>query len=304
MRLLAIHAHPDDETLASGVTLAHGVAAGDEVHVLTMTLGEEGEVIPADLAHLELPAGAARAADIADPLAQVRRAELAAAMDRLGVTSWSILGDEGGPVRRDSGMVGTPSAAHPRALTGADLAQVADQVRGRIEEIDPDLVVTYDPTGGYRHPDHVRTHEVVLAAVAGMEHPPRVLTIVTPQSWYDEDQAWLRATLTPERRASWDAAPPDPDDHSARASVVPDESVTHVVIDPDAVAAQRAALAEHRTQVRLIPGMSVLSNGIASRTAGREAFREVDPRSGEPLPAPHRPLADRDFPYEQNGQAS
>lgn len=285
VRLLAIHAHPDDETLASGVTLAHHVAAGDEVHVLTLTHGEEGEVIPEDLAHLELPAGGERDPNAADPLAEVRRTELTEAMERLGVSGWTVLGDRGGPTRRDSGMVGTPSAAHPRALTGADLGQVADQVRDQIERVDPDLVVTYDHSGGYGHPDHVRTHEVVLAAVAGMARPPRLFAIVTPRSWYEQDQAWLREQLTPARRREWGATPPDPADHTAQVSVVPDEDVTHVVVDPDVVERQRAALAAHRTQVRLIPGMSVLSNGIASRTAGREAFQELDPRTGVPLPA-------------------
>ena len=79
-RLLFAHAHPDDESLWTGVTMAHHVARGDEVHVLTCTLGEEGEVIPDDLKHLELPAGSARPDDVADELAPVRREELRRAM--------------------------------------------------------------------------------------------------------------------------------------------------------------------------------------------------------------------------------
>ena len=93
-RLLFVHAHPDDESLWTGVALAHHVAAGDEVHVLTCTLGEEGEVIPDDLKHLELPAGEARDPDAADPLAEVRRDELRAAMGAMAVTSSVVLGDE------------------------------------------------------------------------------------------------------------------------------------------------------------------------------------------------------------------
>ena len=77
-RLLFVHAHPDDETLATGVAILHHVARGDDVHVLTCTLGEEGEVIPAELAHLEGAEG--------DPLAAHRRGELAGAVAVLGVT--------------------------------------------------------------------------------------------------------------------------------------------------------------------------------------------------------------------------
>ena len=108
-RLLFVHAHPDDETLATGVAIAHHVASGDDVHVLTCTLGEEGEVIPPHLAHLEGADG--------DPLAPHRAEELRAAMEVLGVTH-HLLGAEGGhgvPTYRDSGMAGSPAAAHPRA---------------------------------------------------------------------------------------------------------------------------------------------------------------------------------------------
>ena len=85
-RLLFVHAHPDDETLATGVALAHHVARGDDVHVLTCTLGEEGEVIPAQLGHLEGAEG--------DPLAAHRREELRRAMEVLGVTH-HLLGADG-----------------------------------------------------------------------------------------------------------------------------------------------------------------------------------------------------------------
>ncbi|YAL83995.1 PIG-L family deacetylase [Dermacoccaceae bacterium W4C1] len=297
MRLLAIHAHPDDETLASGITLAHHVGEGDQVHVLTMTLGEEGEVIPAELAHLELPAGAPRDPNAADPLGDFRRGELAAAMDTLGVTSWSVLGDHGGPTRRDSGMIGTPSAAHPKALVGADLDEVAAQVRHEIERLDPDVVATYDPHGGYRHPDHVRTHQAVVEAVRTMPAADRPLLvgIVTPHSWYEADQAWLAREFTDERRRLWSAGPPDPADHSASASVVPDELVSFVTIDPSVLDLQHEVLTAHRTQVRLLPQMFVLSNDIATRTAGREAFAVIDPDTGGWV-APQQPAALADRP--------
>ena len=159
-RLLFVLAHPDDETLATGVAIAHHVARGDDVHVLTCTLGEEGEVIPAHLAHLEGAPG--------DPLAAHRREELRGAMEVLGVTHHQLgtTGDAAHPVYRDSGMAGSPAASHPRAWAGADLADAAAAVRAVLDEVRPDVVVTYDATGGYGHPDHVRTHEATCRAVA------------------------------------------------------------------------------------------------------------------------------------------
>ncbi len=118
--LLFVHAHPDDETLATGVSLAHHRAAGHGVHVLTCTLGEEGEVIPPELAHL--------AADRDDTLGRWRREELRRAMAALGVQH-QVLGEDpasGVPSRyRDSGMAGTASAADPRAFVNADAEEAA-----------------------------------------------------------------------------------------------------------------------------------------------------------------------------------
>jgi N-acetyl-1-D-myo-inositol-2-amino-2-deoxy-alpha-D-glucopyranoside deacetylase len=184
-RLLFVHAHPDDETLATGVAIAHHVARGDDVHVLTCTLGEEGEVIPARLAHLEGAPG--------DPLADHRREELRAAMDVLGVTS-HLLGANapGEPTTyRDSGMAGSPAAAHPRAWAGADLADAAAAVRAVLDEVRPDVVVTYDATGGYRHPDHVRTHEATIHAVASSADAPVLYAVLIPLSWAVDDRLWL-----------------------------------------------------------------------------------------------------------------
>jgi N-acetyl-1-D-myo-inositol-2-amino-2-deoxy-alpha-D-glucopyranoside deacetylase len=296
LRLLLIHAHPDDESLATGVTMAHHVERGDEVHLLTCTLGQEGEVIPPELKHLELPAGEPRHPEAPDPLATVRRTELDAAMSAMGVASHLVLGDTlagrggRGPIEtgsrwRDSGMVGTPSAAHPRAFAAADVEQVGAQVRAVIEAIAPDVVVTYDETGGYGHPDHVQTHRVTVAAVRGMapDERPLLFGVVTPESWYREDLAWLHRELTPERRTEYAVQLP-PDDDTHRLSVVPDDAVSHATVDLDAVPRQRAAIAEHRTQVRLIPGAFVLSNDVATRTAGREAYQRLDADTGRPEP--------------------
>jgi N-acetyl-1-D-myo-inositol-2-amino-2-deoxy-alpha-D-glucopyranoside deacetylase len=270
-RLLFVHAHPDDETLATGVAIAHHAARGDDVHVLTCTLGEEGEVIPPHLAHLEGADG--------DPLAEHRREELRGAMDVLGVTSHLLgAGAEGlRPAYRDSGMAGSPAAAHPRAWAGADLADAAAAVRAVLDDVAPDVVVTYDATGGYGHPDHVRTHEATCHAVASAAHPPALYAVLTPVSWAVEDRAWL-AEHVPTDRGLVVPGGQDP----FFPSVVPDEVVTHRVVDPSVVPVQTRALTHHETQVVVGEGWYALSNHVVARLAGREGYARLDPSTGRP----------------------
>ncbi|TWP34566.1 PIG-L family deacetylase [Leekyejoonella antrihumi] len=275
-RLLFVHAHPDDESLWTGLAIAHHARLGDEVHVLTCTLGEEGEVIPSDLAHLELPAGRPRDPEAPDPLADVRRAELRAAVAELGVTSSVVLGEQGGPERsyRDSGMAGTPSAAHPRAFARAPLSETGALIAAHLDRLAIEVVVTYDEHGGYGHPDHIQTHRATREAVRTCSSAPRMYAAVTPDSWAREDRAWLAqhvrepGVLVP---AQSDAYPP---------SVVADELVTDSVQDAQAGAMQAAALRRHRTQVMVHDGWFTLSNRVAARLSGREGYARVDPETG------------------------
>ncbi len=267
LRVVAVHAHPDDETLATGVALASHVAAGDEVHVVTCTLGEEGEVIPPGLAHLEGTAD----------LGPYRRGEMARAAAALGVRHHWLGGDP--PRWRDSGMEGSAAASHPRAFAGAPVGEAAAVLAALLEEVRPDVVLTYDRHGGYRHPDHVQTHRVTVAAVATLPTPrrPRLYAVLTPRSWAEEDRAWLRAhvpagTTSP---AGGTAVVPGPD-APYPPSVVADEQVTHAVVDPGALPAQAAALREHATQVTVHDGWYTLSNDVAARLPGREGYAAVD----------------------------
>ena len=283
-RLLFVHAHPDDETLTCGVTMAHHGAAGDEVHVLTCTLGEEGEVIPADLLELEGHAD--------DLLGPHRHAELAEAMSRIGA-SFRILGADPGTGLlsryRDSGMVGSAAAARPDAFVRADLDEAAGQVAAVIREIRPDVLVTYDPQGGYGHPDHIQTQRVVRAAVARLAADPstadavpaRTYQILTPRTWAEQDRAWLREG----EWAAYGLVVPEVDDPYP-PSVVPAVQVTHVVEDAAARAAKNDALRAHRTQVVVVTeDVHALSNRIAARTTAREGFGRVDPLTWAPWPA-------------------
>lgn len=184
-RVLFVHAHPDDETLVTGGTIATLVARGDDVTVVTATRGERGEVIPQSLKYLE-----------ADPaaLAAAREAELAQAMGQLGVTDHRWLGGPG--ARRagsslhsysDSGMrwarpgVAAAAADAPaNALSLSDEQQVADDLQAVIQQVRPQAIVTYNDFGGYGHPDHVAVHRAAARAFA--------------DAWRD-DQAWHPTAL-------------------------------------------------------------------------------------------------------------
>lgn len=295
-RLLFVHAHPDDETLTTGLTMAGYALGHHEVHLLTCTLGEEGEVIPAELAHL--------GADRDDILGPWRREELRAAMSLLGVEH-SVLGED--PARgvasryRDSGMAGTASAEHPDAFVRADPAEAATMVAAQIRAVRPDAVVTYDEQGGYGHPDHIQTHRVTMSALStlaaesetGGMAAPLAFCILTPQSWASQDRVWLRNNV---RSAGPNCVVLQPDEPYP-LSVVPDDTVTHMVEEPALVDIQSRALAEHATQVVVYPGYYTLSNHITTRLSGREGFAQFDPVAGRLVPqAPDAPPCSGLFP--------
>ena len=163
LRVMAVHAHPDDEALWTGGLLAHLSRRGADVRVVTCTLGEQGEVIGEPMQGL--------IADEADMLGGFRYRELEDSLRILGVNGVHhrpcVLGGVGR--WRDSGMVGTPSADHPRAFVKSG-SQAVDALKALMSKFCPDIVVTYGPDGGYGHPDHVRAHEITHAAVAELPH--------------------------------------------------------------------------------------------------------------------------------------
>lgn len=293
LRYLFVHAHPDDETLATGVALAHLARAGHDVHVLTCTLGEEGEVIPPRLRHL--------AADADDTLGPYRRGELRAAMAQLGVQE-RVLGEDpatrSGSSYRDSGMADTPANADPRSWVAAPEDEAVGAVRAHIEALAPDVVVTYDEHGGYLHPDHVSTHRRTRAAVAQLppQRRPALYVVLVPADEAAADRAWVATHVrsgaaTPDDTARADAQVPrasvvllGPDDPYP-PSVVDPALVTHEVVgDATDLAARDAALRRHETQVTVYEGCYALSNDIAARLARADRFALVDPESGALAP--------------------
>lgn len=253
-RLVLVHAHPDDETLWTGGTIARYAAAGVQVTLVTCTLGEQGEVIPAELRGL--------AADRADQLGGYRVGELRAACAALGVTDQRFLGGIGR--WRDSGMVALPGGRaslpadlHPRAFAAGELAEQVGALVAVLAEVRPQVVVTYGRDGGYGHPDHIRAHQVTMAAVDQVPEVARVFWAVQPVSAVSRGVAALR---------SMPGLPfpvPEPDGLPG----VPDAEVTARLDVSAHRAAVLAALSAHGTQVSLwVSGPHhafALSDGVA-----------------------------------------
>ncbi len=155
-RLLLVHAHPDDESIGTGATMAKYAAEGARVTLVTCTLGELGEVIPPSLAYLADGNGAR--------LGEYRIGELAAACAELGVSDHRFLGGAGR--WRDSGMMGTAGNDDPRCFWRADVDEAAGALLEVIREVRPQVLVTYDANGFYGHPDHIQAHRVAWHAFA------------------------------------------------------------------------------------------------------------------------------------------
>jgi N-acetyl-1-D-myo-inositol-2-amino-2-deoxy-alpha-D-glucopyranoside deacetylase len=173
-RLLLVHAHPDDETIGTGATMAHYAAAGALVTLVTCTLGEEGEI--------HVPAFAQLEARQADQLGGYRIAELERACEALGVTDHRFLGGAGR--YRDSGMMGLETNKHPRAFWQADLDEAAGSLVEIIREVRPQVMITYDDNGFYGHPDHIQAHRVAMRAaeLAGDDAPQKIYFTAMPRS--------------------------------------------------------------------------------------------------------------------------
>ncbi|MFI2778533.1 N-acetyl-1-D-myo-inositol-2-amino-2-deoxy-alpha-D-glucopyranoside deacetylase [Streptomyces sp. ALB3] len=294
-RLLLVHAHPDDESINNGATMARYAAEGAHVALVTCTLGEEGEVIPPGLAHL--------AADRDGGLGDHRVGELAAAMRELGVTDHRFLG---GPGRfRDSGMMGTEQNHRPGAFWATPVDEAAGHLVGVIRSLRPQVLITYDPDGGYGHPDHIQAHRVATRAAelaadpaydAGAGAPHAIAKTYwnrVPRSVAEEAFARLRSTAP--------AAFPGIASVDDVPGVVDDARITAEIDGSAYAAAKTAAMRAHATQIAVDGPFFALSNDLGQpvftteyyelargNPGGGDGPREHDLFAGVPdaVPAP------------------
>jgi len=162
-RLLAVFAHPDDESFGIGGTLALYAREGVEVHLICATRGEAG-TIPESMAKK------------ADSVAVLREAELRCAGFHLGLAEIYFLD------YRDSGMEGSPDNQHPNALAAAPTKDVAEKITHLIRSIQPHVVITHDPKGGYRHPDHIAVHKATVEGFKNASDPEDLSSHLPPHS--------------------------------------------------------------------------------------------------------------------------
>jgi N-acetyl-1-D-myo-inositol-2-amino-2-deoxy-alpha-D-glucopyranoside deacetylase len=267
-RLLLVHAHPDDESINNGATMARYVAEGAHVTLLTCTLGEEGEILVPELAGL--------AADQADQLGGYRIGELAAAMAALGVTDHRFLGHTGR--WRDSGMVGTPANDHPRAFWNADLDEAVDAAVAVLREVRPQVVVGYDEHGGYGHPDHVQAHRVTMRAVevaADADHRPDLgaAHTVAKVYWTCVPVSVLQEGL--DALAAADTGYDGVTDAREIPFAAEDADVTCEIDGAAHRAEKAAAMAAHATQLTMDGEFYALSNNLGQEVLTTEHYRLV-----------------------------
>ncbi len=262
--LMTVHAHPDDETIGTGGSMAKYVAEGDRVVLVTCTRGEMGEIV---VPELDTEENHRRLGDL-------RAGELEAAMSVLGVTEWENLG------YRDSGMMGTHGNHDPRSFWRADLDEAIGRLTWLVRRDRPHVMTTYNEFGGYGHPDHIRTHYVAVGAFARAGDP----------AWYPEQLApefggsgaaleaggvalWSPAKLYLQalpaslrmamrerleaagQRSFWsppdDATPEQVAEHEAWLAkmLVPDEAITTQIDISDFIDAKWDAIQHHATQI-------------------------------------------------------
>jgi N-acetyl-1-D-myo-inositol-2-amino-2-deoxy-alpha-D-glucopyranoside deacetylase len=265
-RVLLVHAHPDDETINNGATMAMYAALGASVTLVTCTRGEEGEVLIPELAHL--------AASATDSLGQHRITELVLAMKELGVTDHRFLG-EGVKLYRDSGMMGTEPNNRPDVFWQADLDEAADLLVQVIDEVKPHVLITYDEFGGYGHPDHIQAHRVAMRAAEKSDWDiPKIYWNVMPVSVIQEGIDAMKGIDSD----FWGA------EKAEDLPFAKDDSFVHALIDGNAYVDKKMnAMKAHSTQIAVDGPFFALSNNVGLQVWGNEYYTLVKGEKSAPL---------------------
>lgn len=273
-RLLLVHAHPDDETINNGVTMAKYAAEGARVTLITCTRGEEGEVLVESLASL--------ASNQEDKLGEHREIELANAMKYLGVRDFRFLGF---PTKswRDSGMMGSEQNNRKDVFWQADLDEAAKELVKIILEIKPQVLVTYDEIGGYGHPDHIKAHQVAMRAAELAENQGWKISKIY---WNTMPKSVIQMGIDKMKEIGSNFFGAESVDDLPFAK--PDELVTTVIKAPEFVSHKLAAMKAHETQISVDGPFFALSNNLGMSVWADEYYTLV---KGE-----------RSAPYDENGR--
>ena len=268
-RLLLVHAHPDDETINNGVTMAMYAAAGFGVTLVTCTRGEEGEVLVPELTHL--------ASSQEDKLGAHREMELRDAMNVLGVKDHRFLGAPK-KIWRDSGMMGSESNHRKDNFWNADVEEAAESLLSIILEIKPHVMITYDENGGYGHPDHIQAHRVAM----------RAAEVARSKGWEIQKIYWNTIPIsiieqgieamkdTGNQFFGVDKAEDFP-------FAQPDHLVTTVIDGEEFVSKKMDAMRAHPTQISVDGPFFALSDNLGFKVWGLEFYRLVYGKLGTDL---------------------
>ena len=268
-RLLLVHAHPDDETINNGATMAKYAAEGVQVTLVTCTRGEEGEVLVESLANL--------ASSRDDKLGEHREIELKKAMVHLGVKDFRFLGSPN-KKWRDSGMIGTAQNERKDVFWQADLTEAAQELVKIILEIKPQVLITYDEFGGYGHPDHIKANQVAMLAAE----------LASNQGWKISKIYWntmpksviqMGIDKMKEVGSSFFGADSVEDLPFAK----PDELVTSVIKAPDYVEQKLEAMKAHETQISIDGPFFALSNNLGLSVWADEYYTLVKGEKSKPF---------------------
>jgi len=309
--LLLVHAHPDDEAMSSGGTMASAIAEGRRVDLVTCTGGEEGEIHDPTLDPVEA----------APRLAEIRAAELACSLDALGdgAIRFHPLG------YRDSGMMGTEPNDRPDVFWQADLDEATRRLVAIVREARPAVMISYDPNGNYGHPDHINAYRIARAAFEAAADPGRYPDAGRPHTVakrYEiafSRELWMKLMAEMRTRGielpwDFDEALPGADDAAREADELnpsnveaarritddlaageqpPDEfgtpeSAITTRIDVSAqLARKRASMDCHKTQRQDMGWVLDMPSDLADRVLSPERFVLVA-WQGHDIPADHR----------------
>jgi len=274
--LLLVHAHPDDETINNGVTMAKYAASGAQVTLVTCTRGEEGEVLVTELANL--------ASDKDDKLGEHREVELKDAMAQLGISDFRFLG---APNKkwRDSGMMGTTQNERGDVFWQADLDEASYELVKIILEIKPQVLITYDEFGGYGHPDHIKAHRVAM----------RATELAAEQGWQISKIYWNTMPRSVIQMGIEKMKEVGSDFFGAESAedlpfAKPDELVTTVVNAPEYVPQKLEAMKAHATQISVDGPFFALSNNLGLSVWGDEYYTLVKGEKAAPFDSNGREL--------------